>query len=91
MTEDAGHGGDHQLTERINVRLTKNERAWVRSVASGMKPPTTESYVVRACVVGFRQITARPLIESLQPLPPEALGERRQPATTPHKGGRRSV
>ena len=83
MSEDGD--GDRHLTERVNVRLTPREREWVREMAARMKPPTTEAYMIRACIIGFRTITARPLIESLAPLPLDALGPRRQPATTPHK------
>lgn len=59
---------DHRLTERLVIRLTPNEMAWIRAVARGMDPPVSESYVARGCIVGWRQITTHPLIESLKPL-----------------------
>jgi hypothetical protein len=66
--EGRTHGDDY-LSERLNVRFTPNEMEWVRAQARGMNPPVSEAYIIRGCVVGFRQITARPLIESLKPLP----------------------
>ncbi len=75
---------DHYLSERINVRFTPNEMEWIRSQARGMNPPVSESYIIRGCVVGFRQITSRPLIENLKPMTVDENGPTRQrkPATT---------
>lgn len=73
------------MSERVNVRFTPNEMEWIRAQARGMNPPVSESYIIRGCVVGFRQITTRPLIENLKPLPtahPPRVS-RRPPATTP--------
>ncbi|MGH8981609.1 MAG: hypothetical protein ACRDWE_11450 [Acidimicrobiales bacterium] len=79
---------DHYLSEKVTLRLTPNEMEWVRSVARGMNPPVSESYVIRAALVGWRQVTSRPLIESLRPLP-EPLDGERQPPTTLHNPRRR--
>lgn len=79
---------DHYLSERLVVRLTPNEMEWIRAVARKMDPPVSEAYVVRGCIVGWRQITTHPLIESLKPLPVPLDGE--APATTTlHKPRRR--
>ncbi|MBF6555490.1 MAG: hypothetical protein IVW52_04860 [Acidimicrobiales bacterium] len=80
--------GDHYLSRRITVRFSPNEMEWIRAQARGMSPPVSESYIVRGCVVGFRQITSRPLIENLKPLadPPDGGG---QAPTTPQVRRRR--
>jgi hypothetical protein len=87
--DDEGRNGGH-LSERVNVRFTKNEMAWLRDQATRMNPKESVAYMVRACVVGFRHITTQPLIETLKPLP-EPLPGKLRPATTVHKPPQRSA
>ena len=88
MADERRTHGDYYLSERVTIRLTPNEMEWVRAQARGMNPPVSESYILRGCIIGFRQITSRPLIENLKPLG-EPLDGGGQPPTTPQVRRRR--
>lgn len=89
MSDGERSRSDDYLSEKVWVRLTPGERAWVQAVARGMDPPVSEAYVIRGALIGWRQITTHPLIESLKPLPIPMDGGG-PPETTLHKPPRRS-